>query len=61
MEQSPAWKAIRFSASQEIPHILLKPEVDYRVYKNPPPIPVLSQINLVHATHPQISCPFSIA
>jgi len=41
--------------------MLWRPEVDYRVYKNPPPVPVLSQINLFHATHPQISCHFSMA
>ena len=61
MQQSPSWEIIRFSASQEIPSILWKLAVDYRVYKNPPPVPVLSQINLFHATHPQISCHFSVA
>ena len=61
MQQSPSWEVIRFSASQEIPRILWKLAVDYRVYKNPPPVPVLSQINRFHATHPQISCHFSIA
>ena len=60
MEQSPSWEAIRFSASQEIPRILWKPKIDYRVYKNSPPVPVPSQINLFHANHPQISCHFSI-
>jgi hypothetical protein len=41
-------EANRFSASQEIPRILWKPKVHYRVYNSPPPVPVLSQINPVH-------------
>jgi hypothetical protein len=30
MEQSSSWEAKRFLASQEIPHILWKPMVQYR-------------------------------
>ena len=52
MEQSPSWEANRFSASQEIPSILWKQKVHNRVYKCPPSVPVLSQINSVHAPHP---------
>ena len=36
MEQSPAWEAKRFSASQGIPHILRNPKVHYCIYKNLP-------------------------
>jgi hypothetical protein len=32
MEQNPSWEANRFSASQEIPHILWKPKVRYRIH-----------------------------
>ena len=49
MQQSPSWEANRFSASQEIPCNLLDPKVYYRVYKRPPPVPILSQINPAHA------------
>ena len=53
MEQSP-WEANWFSASQEIPHILCNPKVLYCVYKIPPSVPILSQINPVHSPLPLI-------
>jgi hypothetical protein len=51
MEQSPAWEAYRFTAtrSQEIPRISWYQEILYRVYKCPPPFPILSQLDPVHA------------
>jgi hypothetical protein len=42
-------RADRFPASQEIPHILWNPTVYHRVHKCPSPVPVLSQIDPVHA------------
>ena len=48
MEQSPSWKANRFSVSQEIPRTLWNPDVQYRIHKYPPPVPILSQLDTVH-------------
>jgi len=47
IEQSSSWEANLPPASQEIPGILRHPMVHYRIYKCPPPVPILSQINSV--------------
>jgi hypothetical protein len=48
MEQSPSWEANRFAASQEIPYILWKPNIHYRIHKCLPPVSILRQLNPVH-------------
>jgi hypothetical protein len=47
VEQSPFWEAKQFSSSLGILHILYNLKVHYCIHKCPPPVPILSQLDLV--------------
>jgi hypothetical protein len=57
MELSPSWEAANCVATQQLPSILWNPEVHYRVHKSPPPVPILSHINLIHTITSYLSKP----
>jgi hypothetical protein len=50
IKHGPSWEADSFSASEEIPLILCNPKVHYCTHKPQPTVPILSQINPLHAS-----------
>ena len=51
IEQTPSWEANWFSATQEISNILWNPKVYYCIYTCPPPVPILRQLEPIHASN----------
>jgi hypothetical protein len=52
VQKRPSWEANWSSSNQAIPSILWTPKVHYRIHNSPPPVPILSQIDPVHAPPP---------
>jgi hypothetical protein len=55
MEKSPSWEANSCPSSQKISRLLWNLKVHYRVYKNPPLVCFLSQMNSAHVFPPHFS------
>jgi hypothetical protein len=49
-------KLIVSSANQEIPYILWNLKGHYHVNRSPPPVPILSQMNLIHTPKLYLLC-----
>jgi hypothetical protein len=50
MEVSPSGEAANYATTWELPNILWKPKVHYRVHKTSSMVPILSQIDPVRTT-----------
>jgi hypothetical protein len=55
MELSPSWEDINCAATEEVPSILWRPKVHYRVDESHRLVPIMSQIHPVHTATPYFS------
>jgi hypothetical protein len=54
MDQRPSWETNRLAASKKNFRIWWKPKVPYLIYKYPPPVPILSQLDPVYNPKSQL-------
>jgi hypothetical protein len=55
MQENPSWEANISSATQNFPRIVWNLKVHHRTQKSLPPVPTLSQIDLVYAPQSNLS------
>jgi hypothetical protein len=49
MGLSPSWGAANCAATQKFPTILRNPNIQYRIHKSPPLVPIVSHIHPIHS------------
>jgi hypothetical protein len=55
MSLTPCLEAASCAATKELPSTLWNPNIRYRLHKNPPLVPIMSEINPIHTSPPYLS------